>query len=965
MIIGWLAMLIFALHASTHMVGAGDTWVAMACGRHFIEQGFSHDTVTVEPFSANSHKAGPTMREVATWPKWAQTITEKVGLNTVKYWHPTGWVNQNWLTHVIFYWITHLSPVADADDYSFDSLVYWKFSLYIISVICVYYTGRLLGANPALSMAMACFAMFIGRTFLDIRPAGFSNMLTAIYLLILALTTYRNILYIWLIVPMAIFWCNLHGGYIYIFITLVPFTVLNFMTIISKKRFTTTGMRGFIHTAAVGVVSFLAIIIFNPFHLTNITHTFIVSISKDAKMWRSVNEWHPAFEWTNPVGTSYPFFVMYIMGIGLLVYWVLSFLLKPRLLKAPISDLNKQKDALKLFLKIMGMTAAVYLFWVTAMAFSFVNNDFKTFAVCIIFAAILLLAICKNIHFIYLLIPLIMITFNYARLKSNYDGGYIYPFAILPSYVILHSLASAFSEKIKFKKLNILFVAATAVTAIVLVFIFYNPLKVPKTGFTFDSLFSLRKIYHPKFNHNATPSYRYLLNTLYVVNLLSIVIWPIIPYLKKLFANASQKIDETIKEKTYELPKIDLPMIAIAALTVYMAIRSRRFIPIAGIVACPVLAMFITRLASVVSASRNFIKENAFYVKPMSPVLRAFFIIISLTVVITFGTRWGLKYKKIYLDPWPNDPYLNSSFMRMTASNAKPFYACQFIKMNKLEGKMFNYWTEGGFIAYGQQPDPNNGKTPLKLFMDGRAQAAYAPAKYNLWMSIMAGGPVAQNRMQRKQKIKTKDYSAIGKWINKQLRKHKVWLVMMPSNQLEKPFMKSITGMPNWQTVFFNNKQKIIVDITTKKGKKLFDGIFNGKTKYPDDFTGKLVLAHYMLAQKDERLYKQGLKLMIQAFNLNPSPIPIQEIILISNLHPDLNDEIFKFFGAYVDDFEANKDKWANENGYRYRIVAALIAADNLRIDAEHKKNKALAKSYDEKKKRYRSEMKELNNIRW
>ena len=31
----------------------------------------------------------------------------------------------------------------------------------------------------------------------------------------------------------------------------------------------------------------------------------------------------------------------------------------------------------------------------------------------------------------------------------------------------------------------------------------------------------------------------------------------------------------------------------------------------------------------------------------------------------------------------------------------------QFIRDNKLKGKMFNYWTEGGFIAWGQDPDPN------------------------------------------------------------------------------------------------------------------------------------------------------------------------------------------------------------------------------------------------------------------
>ena len=55
-VICWAAMLIFTFHACTHMVAAGDTWVAMTCGRHFV----NHGVDTVEPFSANSHKAGPT-----------------------------------------------------------------------------------------------------------------------------------------------------------------------------------------------------------------------------------------------------------------------------------------------------------------------------------------------------------------------------------------------------------------------------------------------------------------------------------------------------------------------------------------------------------------------------------------------------------------------------------------------------------------------------------------------------------------------------------------------------------------------------------------------------------------------------------------------------------------------------------------------------------------------------------------
>ncbi len=69
-------MLVFTFYACTRMVAAGDTWVAMACGRHFVNHGVN----TVEPFSANSHKAGPTAEEVQTWPGWARWITNNVGL---------------------------------------------------------------------------------------------------------------------------------------------------------------------------------------------------------------------------------------------------------------------------------------------------------------------------------------------------------------------------------------------------------------------------------------------------------------------------------------------------------------------------------------------------------------------------------------------------------------------------------------------------------------------------------------------------------------------------------------------------------------------------------------------------------------------------------------------------------------------------------------------------------------------
>jgi hypothetical protein len=1058
MLLGWTAMLIFAFHASTHMVGAGDTWVAMACGRHFL----NHGVDTIEPFSANSHKAGPTEEEVESWPEWAQWITDKVGLKTVKFWHPTGWVNQNWLTHEIFYWLTHESPFADAENLSYNTLVYWKFAVYIITVICVYYTGRLLGVNPALSALFACFAMFVGRSFFDVRPAGFSNLLVAFFLLILALTTYRNVLYIWLVVPVTVFWCGVHGGYIYAFIMLVPFVVLNLLTSFSKKRFVSIGLKGVYHTIAAGFVTFLAAIIFNPFRLTNLTHTFLISVSKHAKMWRTVNEWHPGFAWSNPVGTGFPFLVLYVLCIGLPIFWLYSRYLKPRFIKAPKNELEQQR---KLFIgmsKISGWALAVFICWVVFISFSFLNLylpgpdgrygtnaqginddilDVLSLLICAVFVVILLLSIYKNAHFIYLEVPLILLALWAVGTQRGYVGRYIYPFVLLPTYVTLYVFASLFSKNVKSKPWNIGCVVATAIAALVLMTAIFNPFKfghlftgdlksqshldngvlseqlrrefqkyklplsesaavsVKKPGsrwlitdeskryslrkeqdklniYKFGSpvrhmkqIFRIRRIWIPRYEGKYKLSYTHLFTIIYIVNIASVIVWLAVPYLRKLLRQFQDKTSEQPQADLYQLPKIDLALMVIAALTVYMAYRSRRFIPIAAIAACPILAMFIDRMIRTISAACSFHgiafggasqnstnrKRSRLVVPPMPYKLQMFFILVGAVAVVGFGTRWGLKFKCVYLDPWPTDPQLSSVFMRMTASDAKPFYALRFIKGNNLKGKMFNYWTEGGFVAYGQQPDPNTGKTPLQLFMDGRAQAAYEPDVYRRWSDIMSGGSIARQRTSnaraRGRKLNSADYREIGNWINKQLKRHDVWATLMPSNQWNSAFVRGIEHNPDWRLVFVNNKQKLFVDITTKQGEELFSGIFTGKTIYPDDFSRNLILAHALLLRRPEKeAHKQGLDFAIEAFKLNPSQVPMQKIVFAQRF-AELRPAVIQFCKDYLDEFEENKDSWAKKDGYHHRIVAALNAATYLRQVTDKQKNAARVQQYSKERR--------------
>jgi hypothetical protein len=471
--------------------------------------------------------------------------------------------------------------------------------------------------------------------------------------------------------------------------------------------------------------------------------------------------------------------------------------------------------------------------------------------------------------------------------------------------------------------------------------------------------------------------------------MISIIFWLGYPYLREVLGRARDEANQKLEGEIYELPRIDLALITIAALTIYMAVRSRRFIPIAGIAACPVVAMLIDQIVRGVSASRNFYARNRLTVSPMPRSLQLSFTVAGALAVLFFGTWWGLKFKLVYLDPWPSDPKLSSVFMRMTASDAKPFYALKFIKDNKLEGNMFNYWTEGGFIAWGQDPDPKTGRTPLQLFMDGRAQAAYNRNIFDIWTYIMSGGlpgstgyeimQAAQMRagMSRKnmgQFLTPDDYVKIGQSMSDELEKRNVWVVLMPSAVYNDPDQTSsyhtIKGFEqnlNWPIVFFNNRQKLYVDIRTPRGKELFEGIFNGTTIYPDDYHKNLIRAHswfYYRPGIEEK--KKALDFAITAFNLNPMPTTILEILLMATNFSELNSRVNQFCSDYFNEFTEKNNVWSKQDGYRHKVEAVRLACYHLKKLAQSQRNTELVNFYAGKEIEYLDELTRIHQSkRW
>jgi len=776
MIVGWVGMIVFAFHASTHMVAAGDTWVAMACGRHFV----NHGVDTVEPFSANSHHAGPTPKEIRTWPGWAQSLTKAVGLETVQKWHPTGWVNQNWLTHVIFYKLA--TSLGSEEDPFYDALVYGKFALYFMTVFCVYAIARVQKVTPLLAAAFAAFAMFIGRSFLDIRPAGFSNLMVPALVLAFTLTHYRHVLWIWMIVPLAALWCNLHGGYIYVFIMLVPFWGINLLCLPFKNKVDCLSVKGLIHTAAAGVAALVAVILVNPLHLTNLTHTFVISLSEHAERWRAIYEWHPAFEWSNPVGTAKPFLVLFILVWIMIIVW------------------------------------PVVRFWSHATIHEG-PQDKKTRG--------------RNKR-------------QKARLMKQASGV---------------------------------------------------------DGFA--------------------------------------------------------------------LPKLNLALLSVSLLTIYMAYRSRRFIPIAAVVSCPFVALMIQEIFQSIRATLYFVEHKKLKCPGLPPMLQWGVLALAVGIILGFGTWTGAKYHKIYLSPWPADAQYHSQFMRMTASFVKPFEACQFIRDNKLHGKMMNYWTEGGAIAFGQAPDPCTGVTPLQLFMDGRAQAAYDRKTFDEWNTIWNAGNEGTRilrKQAKKQRATDKDYKAAGKWITEQLRKRQVWAALTPQGQFDKTFSRSLDYMPNdWALVYQDGKQKLFVDRTTPQGKVLHNGIKSGRTVYPNEFIRQLNLAHFtMIYDQGVGAKEKALAYAIKACELNPCQVAMQELWMMSQYSPSMIDKIIAFSQTHVEDFETNKAKYAKMHGFQERLGAARLACSILLKYGPGKLAAKALEDYRSQSRAYMAELTEKHNVmRW
>lgn len=848
------ALVLFAFYASTHMVAAGDTWVALACGRHFA----NHGVDTVEPFSFNSHPAGPSDEQLAAWPQWTHGI--------IRYWHPTGWINQNWLTHLVFYKL--ITVFGSEGQYHYNMLVYWKFALFTAAIFCVFALGKVLGAGDFWATAAACFAMVVGRSFYDIRPACYSNLLVPAFILLLAMSTYKNFKIIWLMVPLVVVWANLHGGYIYAYIMLTPFLAVHILLNLPRRWTVAVGLSG------LWMVLYLLYYKFhtNPYYLEMMQYQ------------------QPNYETLSFVNA------ILFTGIGLAI--VSFFLAAVRRIPAG------------LFYSYHIVASLLYAFTLLA-GFT--------------------LKIPAAITPTYQRILNYLITSNLC--------GFLLLFLLGIVLVVLLAIRKERFVRIGNKALGHIFAASAASFLAMIVF---NPFHLTNLTHTFEISISEHAASWRSVNE-WRPAFDWMDPTtdrpnpvgdeeafavMCILSAAALVVWTVLhtlkPSLRPVRKGPRQAAFPDDPSET-GWPKIDLALILVGSLTIYMAVQSRRFIALAGPSASPLLAMFLFQIGQMFTARVHWKKTQT--LSPTLPPLawqKRTWLAASAFLVV-FAVYGGWKYYRIYLTPWPIDDTYNSVFMRMTASNQKPFEVCDFINDNKLTGRIFNYWTEGGSLAFGQRPDPETGKTPLQNFMDGRAQAAFDHATFQLWQQLYAGGPVAEQILRAGKSPSDQEFRQIGQWIDAQLKEREVWIALMPKSQLDATFLRSLRTTPNWKTAYLDEMQQLIVNTDSAEGKRLIADILEGRAIFPDDFSRNMTLTRLTFETSDPRHTTHLFDYASAALQAHPYPSAMITVTQVSRI-PAFKGAADKAIGDYLEAFRANRKELAQKSGYLQRLTSALIA---------------------------------------
>jgi len=267
-----LLFVLAATYGNLEQHHSNDTWIALAAGRQIIDD----------------------LGHVPKVDTFSYTFNGKP------------WFNQNWLSHVMYYWLySRISP---------DAAVYGKY------VICAGMFLLMLAAARARSRSW--MAALIGTAivaaaslrWLSPRPESSGFLCMAGLMACLAwLSNPDKKKRLWpalLLLPWFVVWGCAHGSFIFGYGMVVVFLGCWALTRLVRPRSVLTSDRQVVAIVACTLAAVIITVIVGPFGIENFTHPFKVA---ESEVFRQVSEWRPPYVTAN-FPPAWPFWTALAIG---------------------------------------------------------------------------------------------------------------------------------------------------------------------------------------------------------------------------------------------------------------------------------------------------------------------------------------------------------------------------------------------------------------------------------------------------------------------------------------------------------------------------------------------------------------------------------------------------------------------------------------------------------------------------
>ncbi|MCH8218551.1 MAG: hypothetical protein IH892_17470, partial [Planctomycetes bacterium] len=414
------------------------------------------------------------------------------------------------------------------------------------------------------------------------------------------------------------------------------------------------------------------------------------------------------------------------------------------------------------------------------------------------------------------------------------------------------------------------------------------------------------------------------LGPFFAMLLVSLLVFVALLVVKTIAGAKRREMDPEAGDERAGSIRIDPRLLVIAVMTIYMAVSSRRFIAIAAFVSCPLFALYLQQAVRAFSdlpgKGRVMDMLAARRINSWTRILSR----LSIVYVLCFGVSSAYAFGRQFVLPLSHQSGGQTVFERMLSAHTMPIGACAFLRENGINGKMFNVWREGGYIAWAQGLSSGTGKADVELFIDGRAQAAYDPSWRREWTDLMDCRPILPEKGLLGPDSKERRWQEIGDWAVSRLRGHGVTLALLPMSPETRHITRALDTHPDWRLVYLDGKHRLFVDEKTPWGQRLVEGIPTGRTRYANEFARELTLARYHLRRgTTEDARRQGLDHARSAFAMKATPCSASLITRQAGAIPELEAETVAFCKEALSALRKGTDRGGQEQDALQRGEAA------------------------------------------